>query len=103
MDFTWNQGILCPGVWVVPKGNPAGKAVYDFVRSTQIPERQITLLKAFGNGPANPAASPLVPADLRRIDPGYPDNAKVQLPIFAEWYGDNQGRMLNQFIDLVSS
>jgi len=103
VDFTWNQGILCPGVWVVPKGNPAGKAVYDFVRSTQIPERQITLLKAFGNGPANPAASQLVPADLRRIDPGYPDNAKVQLPIFAEWYGDNQGRMLNQFIDLVSS
>ena len=58
-------------------------------------------MKAFGNGPANPAASPLVPAELRRVDPGYPDNAKVQLPIFAEWYGDNQGRMLNQFIDLV--
>ena len=49
------------------------------------------------------AAAPLVPPDLRRIDPGYPDNAKVQLPIYAEWYGDNQGRMLNQFIDLVSS
>ena len=103
VDFTWNQGLLCPGVWVVPKGNPAGKAVYDFVKSTQIPERQITLLKAFGNGPANPAAVPLVPAELRRFDPGYPDNAKVQLPIYAEWYGDNQGRMLNQFIDLVSS
>jgi spermidine/putrescine-binding protein len=103
VDFTWNLGILCPGVWVVPKGNPAGKAAYDFVRSTQVPERQITLLKAFGNGPANPAASSLVPADLRRIDPGYPDNAKVQLPIYAEWYGDNQGRMLNQFINSPSS
>jgi putative spermidine/putrescine transport system substrate-binding protein len=103
VDFTWNQGILCPGVWVVPKGNPAGKAVYDFIKSTQIPERQITLLKAFGNGPANPAAAPLVPQELRRFDPGYPDNARAQMPIYAEWYGDNQARALNQFIDLISS
>ena len=103
VDFTWNQGILGAGVWVVPKGNPAGKSVYDFIRSTQIPERQVALLKAFGNGPANPAAAPLVPPELRRFDPGYPDNAKQQLPLYAEWYGDNQSRVLNQLIDLVSS
>jgi putative spermidine/putrescine transport system substrate-binding protein len=103
VDFTWNQGVLCPGVWVVPKGNPAGKAVYHFVASTQVPERQVVLLKAFGNGPANPAGAPLVPAELKRFNPGEPANAQVQLPIYAEWYGDNQGRALNQFIDLISS
>jgi putative spermidine/putrescine transport system substrate-binding protein len=103
IDFTWNEGILSPAVWVVPKGNPAGKAVYQFVASTQIPERQVVLLKAFGNGPANPAAAPQVPAELRRFNPGEPANAQVQLPIYAEWYGDNQARALNQFIDLISS
>jgi putative spermidine/putrescine transport system substrate-binding protein len=103
IDFTWNQGVLSPGVWVVPKGNPAGKAVYDFIKSTQIPERQVALLVAFGNGPANPAAAPLVPAELRRFDPGYPDNAKLQVPIGAEWYGEHQDRALAQYIDVISS
>jgi putative spermidine/putrescine transport system substrate-binding protein len=103
IDFTWNQGILCPGVWVVPKGNPAGRAVYDFIKSTQAPERQVALLVAFGNGPANPAAAPLVPPDLRRFDPGYPDNAKLQVPMDAEWYGDHQDRALAEYIDVISS
>ncbi len=103
IDFTWNQGILCPGVWTVPKGNPAGKAVYDFIRSTQIPERQVALLVAFGNGPANPAAAPLVPPELRRFDPGYPDNAKLQVPMDAEWYGEHQDRALAEYIDVISS
>ncbi|HXJ84845.1 MAG TPA: ABC transporter substrate-binding protein [Candidatus Methylomirabilis sp.] len=102
IDFTWNQGILCPGVWVVPKGNPAGKAVYDFVKSTQNPERQVALLVAFGNGPANPAAAPLVPADLRRFDPGYPDNAKLQVAMDAEWYGEHQDSALAAYIDAIS-
>ncbi len=103
IDFTWNQGVLSPGVWVVPKGNPAGRAVYDFIKSTQIPDRQVKLLVAFGNGPANPAAEPLVPAELRRFDPGYPDNAKLQVPIDGEWYAEHQDRALANYIDAIST
>jgi putative spermidine/putrescine transport system substrate-binding protein len=99
--WTWNQGILCDGVWVVPKGNPAGKDVYKFIASTQIPERQIVLFMAFGNGPVNPAAIPLVPAEKKRFDPG--SNAEVQLAIQAAWYGENQDRVNNEFLDLISS
>jgi putative spermidine/putrescine transport system substrate-binding protein len=103
VDFTWNQGVLCPGVWVVPKGNPAGKWAFDFIRSMQAPERQVKLLVSFGNGPANPAAAPLVPPELRRFDPGYPDNAKLQLPLQGEWYGDNQEQAISRYIDVISS
>ena len=67
ITWTWDQGILCDGVWVVPKGNPAGKDVYKFIASTQIPERQIALFLLFGNGPTNPAALPLVPAEKRSV------------------------------------
>ena len=101
ISWTWNQGILCDGVWVVPKGNPAGKDVYKFIASTQVPERQIALFMAFGNGPVNPAAIPLVPAEKKRFDPG--SNAEVQLAIQAAWYGENQDRVNNEFLDLISS
>ena len=101
ITWIWEQGILCDGCWVVPKGNPAGKDVYKFIASTQIPERQVMLFDLFGNGPANPAAIPLVPADKKRFDPG--SNAEVQLAIQAAWYGENQDRVNNDFLDLVSS
>ncbi len=103
IDFTWNQGLLSAGAWVVPKGNPAGKWAYDFIRSTQIPERQINLLAAFGAGPANPAAAAIIPADLRRFSPGDPQNARLQVPINHEWYADNYERLQNQFIDIIGS
>jgi putative spermidine/putrescine transport system substrate-binding protein len=103
IDFTWNEGILSPAVWVVPKGNPAGKWAFDFIKSMQAPERQVKLLVSFGNGPANPAAAPLVPPELRRFDPGYPDNAKLQLPLQGEWYGDNQEQAISRYIDVISS
>jgi putative spermidine/putrescine transport system substrate-binding protein len=101
ITWTWEQGILCDGCWVVPKGNPAGKDVYKFIASTQIPERQAMLFDLFGNGPANPAAIPLLPADKKRFDPG--SNAEVQLAIGALWYGEYQDKVNNDFLDLVSS
>ncbi len=102
-DWTWNQGFLVPGTWLVPKGNPAGKAAYQFIRSTQIPERQVKLLIALGNGPANPAAAPLVPPEYRRYDPAYPDNAKQQVTMQPDWYYRNQERVSNLLFDLIAS
>lgn len=101
ISWTWNQALLCDGVWVVPKGNPAGKDVYQFIASTYVPERQLALFQAFGNGPVVPRAIAMIPADKKRFDPG--SNAAVQLPINAAWYGDNMERVNNEFLDLVSS
>jgi hypothetical protein len=30
--WTWNQGILCPGVWSIMKNNPVGRKAADLVR-----------------------------------------------------------------------
>jgi len=101
ISWTWNQALLCDGVWVVPKGNPAGKDVYKFIASTYAPERQLALFQAFGNGPVVPAAVAMIPADKKRFDPA--SNAAVQVPVNAEWYGENLERVNNEFLDLVSS
>jgi putative spermidine/putrescine transport system substrate-binding protein len=101
-DWTWNQGFLVPGTWLVPKGNPAGKDVYRFIRSAQIPERQIALLEALGNGPANPAAAALVPPELKRFDPSIPENARLQVTMQPEWYYENQETVSNQLFDMIA-
>ena len=101
ISWTWNQGILADGAWVVPKGNPGGKDAFKFIASTQVPERQIALFMAFGNSPANPAALPLVPEDKKRWNPT--SNADVQLPINAEWQAEHREKLNNDLLDLISS
>lgn len=87
VEWTWNGGCVAPGMWNVPKGNPAGKeTAMKFIASSQDPAQQVELFKIMGNGPANPAAAPLVPADLKAFDPGQPENLAMQVPFNGVWY-----------------
>ncbi len=103
ITWTWNQGILCPGVWAIMKGNPAGRELASrFIAFTQRPAGQVELFKLFGNGPANPDAAPLVPPDLVRFSPGAPENAAKQVQIRPEWYGEHQTRVNDMFLDMLA-
>lgn len=102
LTWTWDHGIIAPGVLQVLVNNPAGPAVFDFIASTQAPERQIELLKLLGNGPANPAASAMLPPELRKIDCSYEPNYQRQIPINSEWYAQNYDRVQNEFLDLMA-
>lgn len=91
--WTWNQGIATAGMWNVPKGNPAGvETAMKFIASTQAPERQVALFLVMGNGPANPAAAPLVPEDRKWANPGDPENWAKQARIDARWYEADSGK-----------
>lgn len=88
ITWTFNQGILFPGMWIVPTGNPAGtEAAMKAIAATQEPEPQIKLLELMGNGPANPAAQALIPETLRRVDPGL--FADQMLKANGQWWGEN--------------
>jgi putative spermidine/putrescine transport system substrate-binding protein len=87
VEFTWNGACVAPGMWNVVKGNPAGKENgMKFIASAQDPAQQIELFKVMGTGPANPAAVPMVPEDLRWKDPGQPDALAQQVPFNGQWY-----------------
>lgn len=103
IDWSFDGGLLQPGLWVVPKGNPAGKQAMVAIASMQDPAGQVALLRTMGNGPANPAAEPDVPADLKAIDPGSPANAAVQAKISADWYEKNGAKVNGDFLDMISS
>jgi putative spermidine/putrescine transport system substrate-binding protein len=103
VTYSFDGGLLQPGLWVVPKGNPAGKQAMVAIASMQEPEGQVKLLGALGNGPANPAAQAIVPAELHANDPGYADNATVQAKIDAAWYEKHYAKTRTDFLDLISS
>ncbi len=102
IDFTWNQGVLIPAGWLVPKGNPAGKKVFDFIAFTQSPESQLKLLELMGNGPANPAANALVPENLRKDNPTDEENFKQQVVANATWHGENQDRIYKEYVRVIT-
>jgi putative spermidine/putrescine transport system substrate-binding protein len=101
--WTWAQGMLTPSTWCVPKGNPAGAKVMDFIRSTQAPEGQISLLRAMGNGPVNPAALPLMTDEDKAVSPTTPENAAVQFMVNAEYYGEHEADLQNKFLDFIAA
>jgi putative spermidine/putrescine transport system substrate-binding protein len=102
VDFTFNEGSAWVGAWLVPKGNPAGKDAFRFIASTQDPAGQVVLFEALGNGPVNPAAAASVPANLKPLDPGSPENYKMQIPADSEWYAANSATVLNQYLEAIS-
>jgi len=102
VDFHFNEGIAWVASWIVPKGNPAGKDVFRFIRLAQEPEQQLKLFLLVGNGPTNPAASAMVPDDLKVIDPGSPENYGLQIAVDNKWYADNTSSALPQFIEAIS-
>ena len=104
VTFTWNQGNVAPGTWVVPKGNPAGgEWAMRWIASMQEPKRQIEALKCFGQGPANPATAALLPPELRRINPTEPENFKLQIPLDTYYFGEHYDDALNGFSDMISA
>ncbi len=103
ITWTWNEGNAGGGCWVVPKGNPAGKKVMEFIAFAQDPQTQIALLSTMGNGPANPEGSQQAPAELRRVDPGQPENWAAQVPMGVEWFAENYDEALNAYLDFISA
>ncbi len=103
LTWTWDNGIVAPGIVVVPVGNPAGPVVFDLIASMQTPERQIELLRILGGSPANPAASAMLPEALRKVDCAYEPNYRRQIPIDTAWYAQNYDKVQNDFLDLMSS
>ena len=101
--WIWEQNVLSASAWSVPKGNPAGKKVFEFINSTLDPAGQIVLLQLMGNGPSNPAALPLMsPADAA-VTPTTKENAASQISLNAAYYAENETELQNKYLDFISS
>ena len=100
--WTWADGILYPGVWVVPKNNPAGSQAFKFIASMQDAQRQINFTGLQGVGPCNPHATKAMPANLRPLDPTQPENRAQLVTVDSAWWADNYDLAMKRFQDLLN-
>jgi putative spermidine/putrescine transport system substrate-binding protein len=100
--WSFDQGILCPGVWVVPKSNPGGNTVFKFLASMQEPSRQITLSTLRGVGPANPHATAIMPASLHPTDPTQPEALAQQAVVDSNWWAINYDKSMAKFMQMLT-
>lgn len=103
IKFTFEEGVLFPGAWIVPKNNPAKERAWKFVASAQDPKSQVELFKRVGNGPVNPAAAELVPAEMKALDCGSPENFARQVAVDNEWYAEHYATILARYMDAIAS
>lgn len=101
-DVSFNGGVIAPGIWVVPKGNPAGsEEVMKFIAHGQKPELQVQWLEMIGSGPINPAAAALVPEALAPFNPSSPANLATQILYNDEWYAKNQTSAEEMYVNAL--
>jgi putative spermidine/putrescine transport system substrate-binding protein len=100
--WTWADGILYPGVWVVPKNNPAGSEAFKFIAFMQDAARQINFTGLQGVGPCNPAATKAMPASLRPIDPTQAATRAQLVTADSQWWADNYDLAMKRFQDLLN-
>lgn len=100
VGWIWNQQIASPGAWCIPKGGKNVAEAQKFIASTQDPKKQIKLLDAMGNGPANPAALALLTEEQKRLNPT--SHLDVGIIRNEQWYADNYDTELNTWLDAVA-
>ncbi|MEX1108145.1 MAG: ABC transporter substrate-binding protein [Dongiaceae bacterium] len=104
VDWSFDNAIYFPSTWAVIKGNPAGpETAMQFIASCQDPESQVELLKAYGAGPANPAAHALVPDEFKAIDCSSPENVAKQIQTSIDWYAANYAAVLDRYLTFIAS
>lgn len=102
--FSWNQGILQPAAWVIPKGNPAGRqTALQLIKFMQGPEHAVAASISGFSGPLNPEAAAAVPNEVRAMIPTVAENVAKQISMDVEWYARNYTKILPQYLELISS
>jgi putative spermidine/putrescine transport system substrate-binding protein len=104
IKFVWDDGLLSPGALGIMKNNPGGAAnANKFIASAQDPKRQLVMFDMLGQGPANPAADSLIPADQQRYNCVAPDNMAKQIPLDMNWYAANYSAALDRYLAMISA
>ncbi|WP_395018748.1 ABC transporter substrate-binding protein [Dongia sp.] len=104
IKFVWDQGLLSPGALAVIKGNPGGKDnAMKFIASAQDPKKQLVIFDMLGQGPANPAADALIPAEKQKFNCVDPANMAKQISLDMPWYSEHYSAALDAYTAIISA
>jgi putative spermidine/putrescine transport system substrate-binding protein len=101
IGYSYNQGMLIPASWIVPKGAKNADAAWQLAEYSMQPEVQGKLWGSYLEGPTNSKALDAMDAKWAQGLPTYPDNAKVQFVRDPTWWGQNLDAVLKRFQQFV--
>jgi putative spermidine/putrescine transport system substrate-binding protein len=102
IDWGFDNAIVAPSVWMVPKNNPAGAAnAMKFIAYALRPETQAKLMEVYNMGPVDTKVNALLSAELQKINPTAPANLSKQVQMNNLWYADHYSDTLNRYLALI--
>ena len=103
-DFTWNQGILGVDCFAVPKGAPHLEKAMQVLAYIAAPEPQAKMAVRTNYGPGNSKAfdTGIISPAMVKMLPNYPENAKTQITLDADWWAANNNRAQKLFDEMMT-
>lgn len=91
-DFTFNQGLIFPGCWAVPKGAPNKSGAMRVINEFLAPDVQANLPRYYTYGPVNPKAfeTGKITREQAETLNSSPENLKQQVVMDANWWALNE-------------
>lgn len=104
IDYTFNQGIMSMDCWAIPAGAPNAAEAMRMINEMSKPEAQANFAVGVKYGAANKRSYEIgiIPDDVSKKLPTYPDNASKQLAQRNEWWVEHVGEAQLGFQDLMS-
>lgn len=90
IGFTFNQGILAYDCTVIPRGSKNKDLAMKLLNRLLAPDIQANIAQHIQYGPINTKAfdNNAISAELAKKLPSSPENAKIQIKVNDEWWGD---------------
>ncbi len=102
VEWTFNEGVLAPGGWVIPKSSKNVEAASKLINVALRPETQAEYVRLSKYGATNPKAYDLLkPSERDRIG-GYGPNVAVQLHQDVTYWVDNMSSHRERWDKLIS-
>ncbi len=93
----WNQGKLQADSWVIPRGTRNKDGAMKFIAWSTQPQPQAAIAKLLPYGPVNKKAFQFIEPDVAKSLPTSPDNAKRQLAVDVNWWGEHRNAIVERW------
>ncbi|NCE89191.1 ABC transporter substrate-binding protein [Pseudomonas sp. L13] len=104
IKWSYDNAFITPSSWSVLKHDDIDRTpAMQFINSALAPQKQVELLKLMGNGTTNPQCAELLSAEWLAKDCGSPENLAKQVRLDIEWYVDNYGTTLDQYLGRIGN
>jgi len=97
ITIEYNEGYYTTQGWAIPRGSPHADIAREFIKFASRAECEAEFMKATLMGPMNPRAFELIPPEVARTLPTYPENLSKMVELNAQFWLRNIDKATARF------